>query len=1205
GIHKRLFIVPRPGKVTIDGKLDDWDLSGQILSYISKETRERKNGRMAMMYDDKALYISAEIRDPDPMMNRHDPEANPDKVWNADSVQVRIVIDRTDKYPASYTKFKKEQYGKDVLQHLLLWYYTDGKEPGLQLRKDMAYTVPEKWKPDGLVDPTGFDAVYKKGDDGKSYVMEYRIPWKTLDAENPPRAGDVVSGTIQYNFSRADGLKIDSGKGAWARDVISGGGFPWQSTGCWGKFIFAEKNNVPEIKGVAKKKAEKPKPLEFSYRLPEDGVTTISLWDKDNVLVRNVVCQEERKAGAITEKWDGLDFRGRPIPEGEYSWKGLYHDPITTEFLLSVHNSGTPPYKTSDGTGGWGGDHTDPITAEAFGEDMILAWPFGEAGWGLIRVGPDGDKKASSGRGNALYLAADPETNRVFAANPGRYRSARVFDGRDFRPINLAEGRGRPEVPEGGDKKSNAVSGLVYADGKLYMAYAKRDLVAVINGKTGEIAQTWNVPTPGRLAAAKDGSVLAISDERVLRVQGNKHSVLIDDHLEEPAGIATDDKGRIYVTNRGDLQNVSVFAPDGRYLKSIGKRGGRPLTGRYDPAGMLKPAGCALGSRGRLWVAEHMDAPKRISVWDTDNGKNVDEFFGGSAYSTWTMMDPRHPDEVYCHNVLWKVDLDKGTKKPYSTLWRSTGKNVPPGPPVASSHGSGFSVITATNGRQYGWGHKSVLYLRDGPVFKPVMQFLKDRVWVDENDNQRREEGEYHPASGFGRRGGRFEWVDKDLNLYTSRTRKMWKAKKIGPDGIPVYDFKNPEDLPFGAWNPQGPPMFVDSHDGTLYQNSAVRKRNDVGFGRYTRDGERIWGLRGTLFWKRTLSMPKPGVGDLYALTAPLGVAGDFTGAATYYSGYHILTRNGVYVAMIMNPPASEGLGPDKVMCELFTGRMIKLHESGRYLLLTGDQDGRVMEVHGLDTVRKLKGGTWKMTTDKLAKVKEGLRKLKEQKAQGQTLIVNRWKRTLEEADPVERTLRGGLSFKAKAARDQKNLYVHYEVTSPSPLVNSVSDPQSIFIGGNCLDIQVATNPDAPADRTEPAPGDVRLIVTRQKGKTKAVLFEPKVKGFKGEPILLESPVDKETFDRIIEIDSVRLEHEKTAEGFTATATIPLEVLDWDPVPGTGVKMDLGYIFGDKTGRNALKRAYWANNSFEANVVDDLPDESRLNPEFWGTAVVE
>jgi hypothetical protein len=85
----------------------------------------------------------------------------------------------------------------------------------------------------------------------------------------------------------------------------------------------------------------------------------------------------------------------------------------------------------------------------------------------------------------------------------------------------------------------------------------------------------------------------------------------------------------------------------------------------------------------------------------------------------------------------------------------------------------------------------------------------------------------------------------------------------------------------------------------------------------------------------------------------------------------------------------------------------------------------------------------------------------------------------------------------------------------------------------------------------------------------------------------------------------VDLDYDKRPDGFTAIVTIPQKLLDWSPRPGTSVRMDLGYIFGNKTGTNAVKRAYWSDNSFEANVVDDIPDESRLRPGEWGTAVVE
>jgi len=59
GRHKQLYAVPAPGKVTIDGKLDDWDLSGQIEMYVVSETKDVQSAKFALMYDHEA-FTSAE-----------------------------------------------------------------------------------------------------------------------------------------------------------------------------------------------------------------------------------------------------------------------------------------------------------------------------------------------------------------------------------------------------------------------------------------------------------------------------------------------------------------------------------------------------------------------------------------------------------------------------------------------------------------------------------------------------------------------------------------------------------------------------------------------------------------------------------------------------------------------------------------------------------------------------------------------------------------------------------------------------------------------------------------------------------------------------------------------------------------------------------------------------------------------------------------
>ena len=49
GRHKQLYAVPTPGKVTIDGKLDDWDLSGEIEMFVIQATRGTMNAKFAVM----------------------------------------------------------------------------------------------------------------------------------------------------------------------------------------------------------------------------------------------------------------------------------------------------------------------------------------------------------------------------------------------------------------------------------------------------------------------------------------------------------------------------------------------------------------------------------------------------------------------------------------------------------------------------------------------------------------------------------------------------------------------------------------------------------------------------------------------------------------------------------------------------------------------------------------------------------------------------------------------------------------------------------------------------------------------------------------------------------------------------------------------------------------------------------------------------
>ncbi len=521
--------------------------------------------------------------------------------------------------------------------------------------------------------------------------------------------------------------------------------------------------------------------------------------------------------------------------------------------------------------------------------------------------------------------------------------------------------------------------------------------------------------------------------------------------------------------------------------------------------------------------------------------------------------------------------------------------------------------------------YSPMLFMRDGDIFKPIagsiriafgeygsgilypaMKEIYEKthagayLWQDTHRDQT-VHGDDLVVSDAGRGETAFNWVDKDLNIWCD-AGYMYKPVRIEEDGRPIYDFSQKEKLPFTGSNSNGTSLIYDDESGAVY---TLNEGTDPGFARWTKDGKLVWGYGRNIPWPEALSLPMVTPGKLWGLTMPLGVAGEFTGAACYFGPYHLFTTDGIYVAMIMRDGRSGGLGPDITASEVCTGQLVKPYGTNRYFLLAGDQDGRVTEILGLDTVKRLPGGTYTLSETDAKKAADGLAEYARQQARSQRLDIVRGRQALELAKGVNKPVDAARSFTARAAYDAQNLYVAYQVRSPYPLSNEIPDPKLIFKGGNLLDIQLGVDPQADPKRTAPAPGDIRVLVTQQKGVPVAVIYRPKVKDFKGTPTVLTSGTGKESFDVIETSERVKLTCEKTADGFKATVTIPLDLIGVQLHSGEMLKMDLGYLFGNSTGSQVALRAYWVNNSFSANVTNDVPNESRLEPKEWGTAAVE
>jgi len=1223
--HKQMYAVPA-GPVVIDGKLDDWDLSGAIDVYVMPETRERQSARFAVMYDADALYLGAIVRDPTPLMNSNAPETDGDKGWDGDAVQFRLCLDPAQGYPLSDATWQKTH--NDSIAHLTLWYYTERKEPVLVIQKGMDYQAIPGSEKYGVIPKAKYQAKFLLGNDGKSYSFEYRIPWTTLGSRGPLKGDDIVAAAMQLLWGRTGNEHI--GINGVTYDLQIPGGFAYQNAAVWGKLIFSPTGKIPKAQAEAGLPIEKPLPLTLTYDLPESSEVTLQLVNAKHEVVRVLAGEAPRLAGKNTDRWDGLDALGKPLPAGQYTWKGVYHQPITTRHILSVNNSGQPPWKNDSNTGGWGGDHGEPCAVCIAGDDLILAWNYAEAGWGIIRVNAEGKKQWGILRAASCLASAGEHVYLTWDVDgPNEPGDIEVVAKKDFRPLLFGNGSKTLPAPPGGQAVNNHVGGLACVGGLLYASYTQRNLLACFDATSGDLKATYPVTAPGMLAAHKDGVLVLISEGKLALFRDGKFTPMTGAHLDHPQGVAVDAAGGIYVANQGVLQNVSVFAADGVYQRSIGKTGGRPRIGNFDPTGMLCPTSLAIDAKGRLWVMETIDAPKRVSVWNTQDGRLEKEFFGGAHYSSHIWMDPEHADEIYCDNVLWKVDLNAQTWAPKSTIWRPTDPNTPG---LYGTHGNGFKMFTAKNGRQYGWGTDvhlgTVLAIREGNIMKPLLAFFwtyapkpfigypitsdttkyPDNgtfIWVDRNDDQQLQPDEITTANltpECARRYFRgFACVDADLNIWHSRGA-VNRPLRILDNGRPEYDFSKPEVTPVG-------PGMVN-RAGALYTLSQDDESPEkVGYGKWSPAGELQWGLLGFSNWPTAISYPAQQPGTLWGPTALLGEAGPFTGFNTYFGVAHLYTTDGVYVTKIFKDMrvVTDNFDANVISCENYNGCLVQPKGMNRYFFLGGDQDGRVTEVLGLETVKRLKGGAYIITEDDAKTVATAWAAYRAGMTGIQTLTIAQGKAALATARPVGRALDTRRAFTAKAAYDATNLYVAYTVDCPAKLVNDIPDPTLIFKGGNLIDIQMAVDPQADPKRKTPAPGDLRLLVTRQHDNTVAVLFRPKVAGFTGKPIILSSPVAQESFDAIDVCDRITLTYAEVVgqPSFTAVVTIPLDVLGWKPKAGTRIKMDLGYIYGNVEGTQATARSYWSNNGFSANVLKDVPSESRLEPAAWGEVVVE
>jgi sugar lactone lactonase YvrE len=325
------------------------------------------------------------------------------------------------------------------------------------------------------------------------------------------------------------------------------------------------------------------------------------------------------------------------------------------------------------------------------------------------------------------------------------------------------------------------LGGLAAWNGLVVASLTKMDALLFVDAPRSNVLGTVALAAPRGLAFDRQGRLLAVSSNRIVRLALPPKAqcrdqmalpapeVLVTDGLEEPQQLALDQAGALlYVSDRGKCNQVKVFAiaePPARLVRAIGSAG-VAKAGPYDPLQMHKPKGIALDDRGRLWVAEDDHQPKRVSVWSAD-GQLVKAYYGPPQYGGGGVLDPEDKTLFYHNGMTFALDWTAGQSHLMALRWRPGRRDFD----IAHEHNSGGPPDTPV----YFKGRK---YYTDCFVGNPTGGSQVFNLWRDRG-------GVAVPAASFGKAGA-WQWLTNDvfLAMIPADTKRKRDASKPARGGL-------------------------------------------------------------------------------------------------------------------------------------------------------------------------------------------------------------------------------------------------------------------------------------------------------------------------------------------------------------------------------------------------------------------------------------
>ena len=762
-----------------------------------------------------------------------------------------------------------------------------------------------------------------------------------------------------------------------------------------------------------------------------------------------------------------------------------------------------------------------------------------------------------------------------------------------------------------------------------------------------------SLPSPGRLRRYGNGLLLTTSGADVVTIDTKTYAVkkLFSTGIEAKIlGCGVGEDGTVWVGAGEPLHQVFGFNLKGKRVQTLGKPGKRRV-GPWDNDDLEEPAGVEVDAMGRIWVAEHTHWEKRVSIWNPKTARCVQQVLGPTQYGGDGCIDPKDETRVFYRGLEMKRDPKTGTVAPVNLIYRPDDPSLP-----RFSESDYPSYCFRSEGKlwftSYQHPHchaQCVLWEYRGDRVRPVAAVgaVKDFknafggtgsitnavpglkaepgmifAWTDLNANGQIDadevktrvltfEGKPIPGVGIG-----WNWrmnANFDLACMTDiyKVGRMVYFKSVGrtAKGYPRYEL--PRETKPGILEAQG--METDSKGNVIVLGQTVSSLTPEGVERWRYRNQ--WpGLHAG--HRTTAAGNEPGVliapTRMWGIVPTTGEAGEVAAFNSNLGCSYLMTaEDGLYLGRIfrdqrvaatvwnMNDvPDSQTMAETSLYDEHFGGTFERVRGSdGRdhYYYVVGKGQSSVVELTGLDGIRRLKGGTFRVTPEMIAAAQARALRQAAKKVEPKVVTIPKADDAGEWKKAKETVVFDGI----RLASDEKNLYIRSEKNDPhAPFANKGGNPFELFKTGDTIEVMLRTKAAKKARGMQA--GDKRILVSEFEGKPIVVLYDYKAPDVPAASrVGFSSPWRTVWVDRVKVLEDAAVSLNRRGANVTVEGTIPWSAIGFDPSQVSETLGDVGRVNSDATGTRAASRTYWSNKN--TAIMSDLPTEVWTEPDLWGT----